>query len=482
MASGKYKLLLVDDERDVLEAISAAVPWEKYDIQLVGLCDNAIEALKQIQRETPDLVITDVKMPVVNGIELIFQARQQGCDAEFIVLSGFDEFEFAQSAMSQGVRYYLLKPCSEEELAGALLKAIKDRDHHLRARKAVQFKTQFLEEVADRFVPSLWKNQEVSGLLDRLLEGEERKLYLAVFDRGDFPLSSQIWERDRSWRGFLLPPLLVLEHHFCTLWITGEVRQPEPALQDLATFFGVESPQMVPVTFQNLFDQVEAAEDKMCYFYHLNGEQEVGSDDALLELVTQQVEDTLQLEEDKRCQRLGQILREQGETLLAVAVARVLLKRDNRHSLFSQLFSSLYEEKGGQAFLDRIIEVLHDAAEDCREQKQSFVKEILEYIDNHLDDSNLTLRRIANQVVFRHEDYVGKAFYAYTGENFSTYLNRQRIERAKYLIQTMGDYKFYKVADQIGLGNNPHYFSKLFKKYTGMTPREYKRFCDGQEK
>ena len=92
MASGKYKLLLVDDERDVLEAISAAVPWEKYDIQLVGLCDNAIEALKQIQRETPDLVITDVKMPVVNGIELIFQARQQGCDAEFIVLSGFDEF------------------------------------------------------------------------------------------------------------------------------------------------------------------------------------------------------------------------------------------------------------------------------------------------------------------------------------------------------------------------------------------------------
>ena len=274
MASGKYKLLLVDDERDVLEAISAAVPWEKYDIQLVGLCDNAIEALKQIQRETPDLVITDVKMPVVNGIELIFQARQQGCDAEFIVLSGFDEFEFAQSAMSQGVRYYLLKPCSEEELAGALLKAIKDRDHHLRARKAVQFKTQFLEEVADRFVPSLWKNQEVSGLLDRLLEGEERKLYLAVFDRGDFPLSSQVWERDRSWRGFLLPPLLVLEHHFCTLWITGEVRQPEPALQDLATFFGVESPQMVPVTFQNLFDQVEAAEDKMCYFYHLNGEQE----------------------------------------------------------------------------------------------------------------------------------------------------------------------------------------------------------------
>src|SRR5699024_360629 len=96
MASGKYKLLLVDDERDVLEAISAAVPWEKYDIQLVVLCDNAIEALKQIQRETPDLVITDVKMPVVNGIELIFQARQQGCDAEFIVLSGFDEFEFAQ--------------------------------------------------------------------------------------------------------------------------------------------------------------------------------------------------------------------------------------------------------------------------------------------------------------------------------------------------------------------------------------------------
>ena len=123
MTSKKYRLLLVDDERDILETISAAMPWEKYNIELIGLCDNAIEALERIQTDKPDLVVTDVKMPLVNGIELIFRARELGCHAEFIVLSGFDEFEFAQSAMSQGVRYYLLKPCSEEDLADALQKA-----------------------------------------------------------------------------------------------------------------------------------------------------------------------------------------------------------------------------------------------------------------------------------------------------------------------------------------------------------------------
>ena len=110
-----YRLLLVDDEPDVLEAIRSLVPWETYHIELFGTAKNALEALQVMEKDPPDLVITDVKMPVVDGIEMIRRAKSMELDAEFIVLSGYDEFEFAKSAMSLGVRYYLLKPCGEKE-------------------------------------------------------------------------------------------------------------------------------------------------------------------------------------------------------------------------------------------------------------------------------------------------------------------------------------------------------------------------------
>lgn len=81
---------------------------------------------------------------------------------------------------------------------------------------------------------------------------------------------------------------------------------------------------------------------------------------------------------------------------------------------------------------------------------------------------------MASKLVFRNEDYVGKAFARRTGRTFISYLNTLRVERAKKLLSAPGEIRLSEVAERVGLGNNPRYFGRLFKKYTGYTPGEYR--------
>lgn len=345
------KLLLVDDEPDVLQAIETTMPWEEYGICLIGTCGNALEALEQIQREPPDLVVTDIKMPVMDGIELIRRARELGCDAEFIVLSGFDEFEYAKSAMGLGVRYYLLKPCSGEELAQALKTAREEcrvRRLAVSALRAAQ-------------------DEGSGGERERMLPGHQA-------------------DADR-------------------LAVLLEEQNDARALKVLL-------------------------------------ERECG---------------------------------ESGCQAALVAGMKVLLKRGGNSAQLTEVFNRLYESGETEEFVAFLSGALADSAGEKPPARQHFVEEILCYVDSHLEDDRLSLKWVSAELVYRNEDYVGRAFSAYTGENFLSYLNRRRMERAKFLISTLGDDRLYTVAEQIGLGHNPRYFSKLFKKYTGATPKEYRK-------
>ena len=111
----ELKLLLVDDESYVLEQIRRNVNWDAYHVHLVGCFENAFDALDCIIDEMPDILITDIKMPIVDGLELIYRARRINPNIECVILSGYAEFELAQKAMAQGVQHYLLKPFSRAE-------------------------------------------------------------------------------------------------------------------------------------------------------------------------------------------------------------------------------------------------------------------------------------------------------------------------------------------------------------------------------
>ena len=120
------KMIIADDERIIRETISTIIDWKQYGITLTGLCSNGIEAYDMILDESPDLVITDIRMPGMNGLELISRVSQTDLTTQFILLSGYGEFEYAKQAMKYGVRHYLLKPCNEQQIIDAVQESIRD--------------------------------------------------------------------------------------------------------------------------------------------------------------------------------------------------------------------------------------------------------------------------------------------------------------------------------------------------------------------
>lgn len=111
-----YSVLVVDDEIRQREAVIRNVDWQRVGFEVVGDAENGIEALDQLEKLEPDLVLTDIKMPLMTGLELARKAREIRPVTKFVILSGYDDFEYAQEAFKYNVIRYLLKPVSASEL------------------------------------------------------------------------------------------------------------------------------------------------------------------------------------------------------------------------------------------------------------------------------------------------------------------------------------------------------------------------------
>ena len=120
------KLIIADDERVIRETIYNLIDWESLDIEVIGLCKDGIEAYNMILDEAPDIVMTDIRMPGLSGLELVKRIAQTDQQLQFIILSGYEEFEYAREAMKYGVKHYLLKPCSELKLIESIKQAGED--------------------------------------------------------------------------------------------------------------------------------------------------------------------------------------------------------------------------------------------------------------------------------------------------------------------------------------------------------------------
>lgn len=110
------KVVIVDDEKMICSMISQLLNWNELGFEIVGMAYTGVDAFEMIQMHRPDVVISDIRMPGYDGLELIRRAKELESDAEFIMISGFRQFEYAQNAMKYGVKYYLLKPIEEEKL------------------------------------------------------------------------------------------------------------------------------------------------------------------------------------------------------------------------------------------------------------------------------------------------------------------------------------------------------------------------------
>lgn len=125
---GKYKVLLVDDEQEVISVIEHKVSWGELGFEVIGSASNGAKAFEIAEKMQPDVVLTDIKMPYVDGLELSKQLKNEYPNIRIVIFTGFDEFEYAKEAIHLEIEEYLLKPVNSEELSDCLKRLKKSLD------------------------------------------------------------------------------------------------------------------------------------------------------------------------------------------------------------------------------------------------------------------------------------------------------------------------------------------------------------------
>lgn len=482
-----YTLLIVDDEEIEREGMAQFIPWDSYEIKVVSTARNGAEGLEKIAKFRPDLAIVDIKMPVMNGIEMIRQAKEQYPDMTFVVLSGYGDYEFTSQAMELGVRHYILKPCDESKMIPVLNKAFAELEE---ARKK-NARSEKLETEARLLKPYareqlfrdllLGKAQASSGarqLVDEL--GGEQRMVLLL----DFRLKCGFDSLERYVVGNMLGDLLPDG----TLLMTTGVDRDVLVLADAMAESSVETAVQV---LKKEFKRFEALP-------MLSSASRTGTL-AELSVLFRQAQELLQLNMDENEPALLrpsrnaalpetvneifdlEALRQTGsyEELLqelAFSFAKMEAKDyrpQQRQKLCELAWKLLFEDKAAPedslpAWADALTAAWNHPQPDARS------REIFLAIYENLPEPEFSLQTIAQQRLFMSEDHLRRIFSQMTGNRFSAYLEHCRITQARRLLEFQPDMKISRLAELVGYPLDGQYFSKVFRKICGVTPTEYR--------
>ena len=482
-----YTLLIVDDEEIEREGMAQFIPWDSYEIKVVSTARNGAEGLEKIAKFRPDLAIVDIKMPVMNGIEMIRQAKEQYPDMTFVVLSGYGDYEFTSQAMELGVRHYILKPCDESKMIPVLNKAFAELEE---ARKK-NARSEKLETEARLLKPYareqlfrdllLGKAQASSGarqLVDEL--GGEQRMVLLL----DFRLKCGFDSLERYVVGNMLGDLLPDG----TLLMTTGVDRDVLVLADAMAESSVETAVQVLKKEFKRFETLPM----------LSSASRTGTL-AELSVLFRQAQELLQLNMDENEPALLrpsrnaalpetvneifdlEALRQTGsyEELLqelAFSFAKMEAKDyrpQQRQKLCELAWKLLFEDKAAPedslpAWADALTAALNHPQPDARS------REIFLAIYENLPEPEFSLQTIAQQRLFMSEDHLRRIFSQMTGNRFSAYLEHCRITQARRLLEFQPDMKISRLAELVGYPLDGQYFSKVFRKICGVTPTEYR--------
>ena len=170
-----YKVILVDDEEEVIDAIKSRILWEQLGLQIVGSATNGVKALELVEKLQPDIVITDIKMPYMDGLELSRRLNDEYKNVHIIIFTGFDEFDYAKEAVHLEIDEYMLKPINAVELSECL-KRVKNS---LDKEREEKLNVQKLENYFDDVLPIIQTNFFVSLIEGRVNESEYEKFLQA---------------------------------------------------------------------------------------------------------------------------------------------------------------------------------------------------------------------------------------------------------------------------------------------------------------
>ena len=479
------KVIIADDESIIRETIAQMIDWEKLGLQLVGMCRDGIEAYNMILDESPDIVLTDIKMPGLSGLELIRRVRESKLPVQFAILSGYGEFEFAKQAMSDGVKYYLLKPCNEHQIEECML-SIREDCRKVRSLDSMQEQqnslmgmlhdatiTNVLREVLtlkqvglDVFVP-----------YEQYLDMENCQYYLtevALFSLAKVELVltrlQTIFAAKK--RRLSLHGVYVEGHLFLFFpWLGGDYLELDAVLKEVSSQLPVRTwfPGLKQLLL-TVHEKVKLQGTIHCiHSYHVslvcNFKNVMESSLAIVPTKAGVPWNVQAIEAylggisnvDFLRQMIADLLLKSTAPPMEVASFLLHLSQENDHASilrsalgeFSRLNAAM--ETPSSAFMERLIAILEE----------------------HLGNPNLSLKWICQNHLFMNVDYASRKILRESGKKFSTLLAELRVQHAKQLLLETDDVKMQTIAEQVGCGNNPQYFSQLFKKVTGQTPSAF---------
>ena len=416
------KVFLVDDEIVIREGIRESFPWEDTPYSLVGEAPDGEMALPIIRDTNPDIVITDIKMPFMDGLELCRELKSQMPWIGIIVLSGYDEFEYARQCIKLGVREYLLKPINSADLREALDK--------VSAQLKEERKT--LEHAA-----SLRARMEDGG---KFLK---EKLIGSLFSDEAVPKDSHDVIKQLRSMGCPVPApfYVVIDAAFSP---TGTGQEAASLLAESSGGIVNASASRTGTRLLVLGDTADDAEER-AYAFATSLSQEL---------------------ERSECRDIR------------VGIGEIV---DNPEKIYQSFKSArhirhlLAERKEERA----VILGVREMGEVSDEKVPSIISEAKLYMSQNYSNANLMLQDVAKAVNMSKSRF-STVFSQTTGQSFTEYLIYLRLGKAKELLKT-SNLKSSQIATEIGY-NDSHYFSYIFKKNVGMTPSDYRSQYQNQPK
>ncbi|AOH43005.1 hypothetical protein BEQ56_05645 [Anaerolineaceae bacterium oral taxon 439] len=495
-----YKLLIADDERVIRESISTLIDWKSLGIELIGLAKDGSDAYNMIIDECPDIVLTDIKMPGFTGIELIEKIRKINTLTQFVILSGYGEFEFAKAAMRFGVRHYLLKPCSEQQIIDAMQAVVADferarlHDFGGKRRKIerIIYHHTFLNMLRDCLLGDCKGNR-----LMRILARYEHLLDLyrypceLIFVKGIKETDSRnIFNLAMGFYGEGNELTVVYaDQNIYFLVRSGDIEKIYSSLAESIRICDCFC-EVCTAKFQNLSELMNAfvaeiREASRIVYYSADVIFPIDKDENLHSGIQKEMailfDDHVgiaSLQPDSIRNSLAGI-----NDLLSAKhfTISLIISAFSRIDVISIIAATEWIEFVNHASsVDEILMVLEMVFKSLGRQRASSQRnkaisyKIRAYVMNHLADSRLSLKWIADNVLYMNEDYISRRFIKESGSKFSDFLTEMRITKAKTLLLEIEADRIADVAARVGFENNPKYFSQIFKKYTGFSPSAYR--------
>ncbi len=510
-----YELIIIDDEPVIRECLVEMFDWEEMGFHIAGTFPDGRDALAYIDEHPVDLIISDIRMTFVTGLAVAEYVSRNKLDIKVVLMSAYEEFEYAKSAIQFGVMDYILKPMNISELRKIVMDAKTQLDEKYDSLETTKNERRQMNYVIPLVQKQLLADIILGELKDKDEIAERMKLVgiscdlenslccmgmLEAAAYGEYVESNVTYNKDTFYK-------LVLEYFQNTgekirfyvlshaggmlefVAISGRKTETDIFLQDTAAVLDKLKAQM-------------AGSAKLHIEYTITGKAalllDLGQEER--ELLRDGKSSFVFLDRQKMLVNYINVGNKTGvlnifESIMQeLGAAKLQTVQNTLINLFSSISATLaemeidiFELMGDQSLYRKIIkaetfqeaskiaasaleEIIDGIQGDEQGSSKQFIRKAKQYIAQHACE-DINLEDVAN-VIYLNPVYFSKLFKDQTGENFSDYLIAQRIKKAMELLKNE-TYKVYEISGMVGY-KSVQYFYRIFKQYTGLTPVEYR--------